>query len=141
MGAWSPDSKTHVSTMTAGDFRSNERSVTVPDATDVRIELVAADGTTVVLKASTPLQPGEVIDATVMSKRALVAFLGEQIADAKARGVLFSIHLKATMMKVSDPIIFGHAVRAYFDGLFVRHGATFERLGVDVNNGFGDLLA
>ena len=118
MGAWSPDSKTHVSTMGAGDFRSNERSVTVAEPTDVRIELVAADGTTTVLKASTPLLAGEVFDATVMSKAALVAFLTAQIADAKAKGVLFSLHLKATMMKVSDPIIFGHAVEAFFPQVF-----------------------
>jgi isocitrate dehydrogenase len=122
MGAWSSDSETHVATMDGGDFRSTERSVTVAEPTDVRIEHVAADGTVTVLKASTPLLAGEVIDASVMRRAALQAFFTEQIAEAKAQGVLFSVHLKATMMKVSDPIIFGHAVRAFvgddvFDGL------------------------
>jgi isocitrate dehydrogenase len=140
MGAWSPDSTTHVSTMTAGDFRSNERSVTVPEATEVRIELVAADGATSVLKASTPLRAGEVIDATVMSRRALVTFLTEQIAEAKAQGVLFSIHLKATMMKVSDPIIFGHAVEAFFPDVFAAHGPALEAAGISPNDGLGSLL-
>jgi isocitrate dehydrogenase len=113
MGAWSSDSKTHVATMDGGDFRSTERSVTVAEPTDVRIEHVAADGTVTVLKASVPLLAGEVIDASVMRRAALQAFFTEQIAEAKAQGVLFSVHLKATMMKVSDPIIFGHAVRAF----------------------------
>jgi isocitrate dehydrogenase len=140
MGAWSPDSKTHVATMGAGDFRSNERSVTVPEATDVRIELATADGTTTVLKASTPLRAGEVIDATVMSQAALLAFLAEQIADAKAQGVLFSIHLKATMMKVSDPIIFGHAVEAFFPELFAAHGEALDAAGISPNDGLGSLL-
>ncbi len=141
MGAWAPDSKTHVATMSAGDFRHNEKSVTVDAATTVRIEHTASDGTTTVLKDGIALQAGEVIDATFMSRRALVAFLHEQIADAKRRGVLFSLHLKATMMKVSDPIIFGHAVRAFFENVFGKHGATLDALGVDPNNGFGDLLA
>jgi isocitrate dehydrogenase len=140
MGAWSAGSKTHVAHMTAGDFRSNERSTTVAEATDVRIEHVGADGTTTVLKASTPLLAGEVIDATAMSKRALVAFLEEQIADAKATGVLFSLHLKATMMKVSDPIIFGHAVRTFFPALFAEHGTVLEELGVSANDGLASLL-
>jgi isocitrate dehydrogenase len=140
MGAWPKDSKTHVATMSAGDFRHNEKSVTVEAATTVRIEHVAADGTTTVLKDGIGLQPGEVIDGTFMSRKALLAFLAEQVADAKKRGVLFSLHMKATMMKVSDPIIFGHAVRVFFADVFEKHGATFERLGVDVNNGFGDLL-
>jgi isocitrate dehydrogenase len=113
MGAWSGDSKTHVSTMGDGDFRSTERSTTVAEATDVRIEHVAADGTVTVLKASTPLQAGEVIDAAVMRRAALQEFFARQIAEAKEQGVLLSVHLKATMMKVSDPIIFGHAVRAF----------------------------
>jgi isocitrate dehydrogenase len=139
MGTWSPDSKTHVATMSSGDFRSNEQSVTVPEADDVRVELVAADGTTTVLKVSTPLLAGEVIDATVMSKQALVAFLQEQIADAKASGVLLSVHLKATMMKVSDPIIFGHAVEAYFADVFAKHGATFAELGITANDGLASL--
>jgi isocitrate dehydrogenase len=140
MGAWSADSATHVAHMTEGDFRSNERSVTVAEATDVRIEHVAADGTVTVLKTSTPLLAGEVIDATAMSKRALVAFLEEQIADAKAKGVLFSLHLKATMMKVSDPIIFGHAVRTFFPKLFAEHGAQLEELGVSANDGLASLV-
>jgi isocitrate dehydrogenase len=140
MGAWSPDSKTHVATMVSGDFRSNEKAVTVPDATDVRIELVGDDGTTTVLKASTPLLPGEVIDATVMNKAALLAFLAEQIADAKAKGVLFSLHLKATMMKVSDPIIFGHAVEAFFPDVFAAHGAALADAGISPNDGLASLL-
>jgi isocitrate dehydrogenase len=140
MGAWPDDSKTHVSTMGAGDFCHNERSVTVDDATRVRIEHVAADGAVTVLKDEIELLPGEVMDATFMSRKALVAFLSEQVADAKEKGVLFSLHMKATMMKVSDPIIFGHAVRVFFSNVFEKHGATLDRLGVDVNNGLGDLL-
>ncbi|MDX6232522.1 MAG: isocitrate dehydrogenase, partial [Nocardioidaceae bacterium] len=140
MGAWSPDSKTHVATMDHGDFRSNERSVTVAAPTDVRIELVAS-GETTVLKPSTPLLAGEVIDATVMSKRALVDFLTAQIADAKARGVLFSIHLKATMMKVSDPIIFGHAVRTFFPEVFAEDCDALEEAGISANDGLASLLA
>jgi isocitrate dehydrogenase len=140
MKAWSADSRTHVATMGSGDFRSNEASVTVEAATDVRIEHESADGTVTVLKASTPLQAGEVVDATVMSRRALTAFLQEQIADAKAQGVLFSLHLKATMMKVSDPIIFGHAVRAFFPELFAEHGDALAELGVSANEGLGSLL-
>jgi isocitrate dehydrogenase len=140
MGAWSPDSKTHVSTMSAGDFRTNERSVTVPEATDVRIELADVDGATTVLKPSTPLRAGEIIDATVMSKQALVGFLAAQIADAKAKDLLFSIHLKATMMKVSDPIIFGHAVEAFFPEVFAAHGTALEDAGISPNDGIGSLL-
>ncbi len=140
MGAWTADSKTHVSTMGAGDFFSNEQSHTVEAATSVRIEQVDNDGAITVLKADFPLLAGEVIDSTVMSKKALVAFLEAQIADAKAQGVLFSLHMKATMMKVSDPIIFGHAVKAYFKDVFDKHGAVLDELGVDVNNGLGDLL-
>ncbi len=141
MGAWSADSKTRVGTMGANDFFSNEKSVTVADATDVKIEFIAADGTVKVLKERTPLKAHEILDATVMSRRALVAFLEEQIAEAKAQGVLFSLHLKATMMKVSDPIIFGHAVRVFFKNLFAKHGVLFTELGVDLKNGFGDLVA
>ncbi len=141
MGAWSPDSKTSVGTMGAQDFFSNEKSVTVSAATDVKIEYIAADGTAKVLKEKTPLKAGEILDATLMSKRALVVFLDGQIAQAKAQGVLFSLHLKATMMKVSDPIIFGHAVRVFFKDLFAKHGALFAELGVDLKNGFGDLVA
>ncbi|EIP96584.1 isocitrate dehydrogenase, NADP-dependent, monomeric type [Opitutaceae bacterium TAV1] len=141
MGAWSPDSKTTVGTMGRDDFYSNEKSVTVPAATDVKIEFTGADGSTKVLKASTPLKAGEIIDATVLRKKALVAFIEQQIARARADGVLFSVHLKATMMKVSDPIIFGHVVRVFFKDLLAAHAATFAELGVDLNNGFGDLVA
>jgi isocitrate dehydrogenase len=140
MGTWPEASKTHVATMSGGDFRANEASVTIAAATEARIEHVAADGSVTSLKASLPLLAGEVLDATFMSKKALVAFLGAQIADAKDQGVLFSLHMKATMMKVSDPIIFGHAVRVFFKDVFAKHGAAFEEIGVDVNNGFGDLL-
>jgi isocitrate dehydrogenase len=141
MGEWSSDSPAHVATMSEGDFRSSERSVTVDDATDVRIELETADGEVTVLKASTPLLAGEVIDAAVMRRAALTSFLQEQLDDARAKGVLFSIHLKATMMKVSDPIIFGHAVRTYFTELFEQHGETFERLGISPNDGMASLEA
>ena len=141
MRAWPEDSATHVSTMSSGDFRHNERSVTLDAATTARIEHIATDGTLTVLMESLPLLAGEVLDATNMSKDDLVAFLSEQVADAKARGVLFSLHMKATMMKVSDPIIFGHAVRVFFDGVFTKHAETLEKLGVDANNGFGDLVA
>jgi isocitrate dehydrogenase len=141
MGAWSADSKTSVGTMGKSDFFSNEKSVVVAEATDVKIEFVGADGATKVLKEKTPLKAGEIIDATVLSKQALVAFLEAQIAEAKARGVLFSVHLKATMMKVSDPIIFGHVVKVYFKDLIAKHSAVFAEIGVDFNNGFGDLIA
>jgi isocitrate dehydrogenase len=140
MRAWPKDSRTHVSTMSAGDFRHNEKSVTLAAATNARIEHVAKDGKVTSLKSSIALQAGEILDATVMSKRALVTFLEEQVKDAKQRGVLFSLHLKATMMKVSDPILFGHAVRTYFPNVFSKHAATLERLGVDADNGLGDLL-
>ena len=141
MGAWSGDSKTRVASMGENDFRSNEQSITVENATDVRIELVGADGSTTILKESTPLLAGEVLDATAMRKDALVAFLEDQVAAAKAEGTLFSLHMKATMMKVSDPIIFGHGVRAYFKDLIEKHGDVIEELGVDFNNGFGDLVS
>jgi len=155
MGAWSAASKTSVATMGRNDFFSNEKSVTVSAATVVRIEFVpapvaggatsaaasAADpGPTIVLKEKTPLLAGEILDATVLSKWALITFFGDQIARAKADGVLFSLHLKATMMKVSDPIIFGHAVRVFFKDLFAKHGEVFASLGIDLKNGFGDLL-
>ncbi|MBT8492645.1 MAG: NADP-dependent isocitrate dehydrogenase, partial [Deltaproteobacteria bacterium] len=140
MGEWKSDSKTHVATMGKDDFRSNEKSVTVPAAITARIEHVSADGTTTVLKDGVALQEGEIIDGTFMSKKALLAFLGEQIKDAKDEGVLFSLHMKATMMKVSDPIIFGHAVRVFFGDVFAKHAAELDELGVDVNNGFGDLV-
>lgn len=141
MGAWSPDSKAHVASMTHGDFFGNERSLTVAAPTTVRIEHVGADGTVTVLKDSIRLGAGDIIDGTFLSKQELCTFLDAQIADARATGLLFSLHLKATMMKVSDPIIFGHAVRAYFKPVFEKHAATLARLGVDVKNGFGDLIA
>ena len=139
--AWPEHSKTHVATMSHGDFFHNEVALTLPAPTTARIEHVAADGTVTVLKESLPLQAGEVLDGTYMSKRALVEFLREQVQDAKAKGVLFSLHLKATMMKVSDPIIFGHAVRVFFEDVFTKHAAVLAKLGVDPNNGFGDLVA
>ncbi|MEX0592485.1 MAG: NADP-dependent isocitrate dehydrogenase [Nitriliruptoraceae bacterium] len=141
MGEWSPDSATHVATMSDGDFRSTEQSVTVAAGDDVRIELATDAGETEVLKASTPLQAGEVIDAAVMRRAALVQFLADQVADARARGVLFSLHLKATMMKVSDPIIFGHGVRAYYADLFRTHGPTLAQLGANPNDGMASLEA
>ena len=140
MREWASDSQAHVATMDAGDFRANERSVTLPAATTARIEHVATDGTVTVLKDGLALKAGEVLDATYISRSALVEFLAREMADAKARGVLFSLHMKATMMKVSDPIIFGHAVAVYFRNVLDRHAATLERLGVNLNNGFGDLL-
>ena len=141
MGAWSADSKTRVAQMSADDFFSNEKSVTVDEPTEVKIEFVAADGTVTTLKGATPLLAGEIFDGTVMRKKALVSFLEQQIAAAKAEGILFSLHLKATMMKVSDPIIFGHAVEVYFKDLIKKHGDTLKELGVDFRNGFGDLTA
>jgi len=142
MGAWSSDSKTAVASMDGkGDFFSNEKSVTIEDATDVRIEFVAKNGDVTVLKESTPLKAGEILDATFMSKAALVDFLDRQIARAKSEGVLFSLHMKATMMKVSDPIIFGHAVEVFFKDLLAKHADTLKELGVDFRNGFGDLIA
>ncbi|MBA2664267.1 MAG: NADP-dependent isocitrate dehydrogenase [Bradymonadaceae bacterium] len=141
MGAWSKDSKSHVTTMSGGDFRANELSLTVSEATSAGIEHVATDGSVSLLKGGLRLLAGEVLDATVMRKAALLTFLEQQIDEARDSGVLFSLHMKATMMKVSDPIIFGHAVRVYFKDLFAKHGATFAELGVDVNNGFGDLEA
>ncbi|MEO8905616.1 MAG: NADP-dependent isocitrate dehydrogenase [Polyangiaceae bacterium] len=140
MGKWAADSKTTVSTMAQDDFFSNEKSVTVPAATDVKIEFVAADGKVTVLKEKTPLKAGEILDGTVLRKAALMAFYAAQIARAKQDGVLFSLHLKATMMKVSDPIIFGWAVQVFFKDLLAKHAVTFAKLGVDLNNGFGDLV-
>ncbi len=141
MRAWPDHSASYVSTMSSGDFRHNEKSVALAAATTARIVHVAADGTTTVLKEGLALQEGEVLDATFMSRDALVDFLRDQVRGAREQGVLFSLHLKATMMKVSDPIIFGHAVRVFFETLFEKHGSTFDRLGVSVNNGFGDVLA
>ena len=140
MGAWSKDSKTHVATMEHGDFFHNEKSVTVEKPTSIKIELTAKDGSKTVLKEGLDLLAGEIIDGTIMSKKALTNFLAKEIADAKEQGVLFSLHMKATMMKVSDPIIFGHAVRVFFKEVFEKHGATLKELGVDVNNGFANLL-
>ncbi|MEO6874302.1 MAG: NADP-dependent isocitrate dehydrogenase [Opitutaceae bacterium] len=153
MGAWSPDSKTTVATMGHDDFFSNEKSLTVPAATTVKIEFVpnpapagaspeaiAKASQTVVLKEKTPLQAGEILDATFMNRKALGAFYAQQIMKAKKDGVLFSLHLKATMMKVSDPILFGLAVRVFFKGVFAKRAALLASIGVDLNNGFGDLL-
>lgn len=139
MGKWSADSATHVSTMQSGDFFSNEKSVTIAHAGSVKIQLVGANGTTV-LKEAVPVLDGEIIDGTFMSKKALVAFLEEQIADAKAKGVLFSLHMKATMMKVSDPIIFGHGVKVFFKSVFEKFGKELDEAGINVNNGLGNLL-
>ena len=140
MGAWTADSKTHVATMTEGDFAHNEKSVTLAEATSITIEHTDAAGKTTVLKDSFPLLKGEIIDATKMSKVALLDFFEKEVADAKAQGILFSLHMKATMMKVSDPIIFGHAVKVFFKDLFTKHGATLDKLGVNVNSGLGNLL-
>ena len=140
MGAWSPASQSTVVTMDDGDFRSTERSVTIEADTTVRIEHVAADGEVTVLKPEFPVLAGEVVDAAVMRGAALDAFLAEQIAAAQRDGILFSVHLKATMMKVSDPIIFGHAVRAYFADVFERHGEALAAAGLSADDGLGALL-
>jgi isocitrate dehydrogenase len=141
MGAWSKDSKTTVATMGKDDFFSNEKSVTLAAATTARIEFTDASGAVKILLPKLPLKAGEILDATHISKAALIAFYEQQLAKAKADGVLFSLHLKATMMKVSDPILFGIAVKVFFKDLFAKHGKTFADLGVDLNNGFGDLVA
>jgi|TARA_B110000438_G_scaffold296884_1_gene342277 isocitrate dehydrogenase len=141
MGAWSPESKTTVTTMGEDDFASNEQSVTLPVALNVRIEHVATDGSVTTLKESLLLEAGEILDSTVMRKAALIGFLEEQVEAAKESGVLFSLHLKATMMKVSDPIIFGHGVRAFFKKLVAEYGAALDEVGVDFKNGFGDLVS
>ncbi len=141
MGKWSSDSKSHVATMSDHDFCHSEKSVTVSEADDLKIEFIDENGNPTVLKESTPLLPGEVIDASAMSKKALVSFLENEIRDAKEKDILFSLHMKATMMKVSDPIIFGHAVKAYFKEVFEKHGDILDEIGVDPNNGFGDLEA
>ena len=140
MGAWSADSKTHVATMTEGDFANNEKSYTTKKATSISIHHIAENGTKKVLKEKIDLLEGEIIDATIMSKKILIDFLEEQYEDALDKNVLFSLHMKGTMMKVSDPIIFGHAVRVFFSDLFKKHGKTFDKIGVDVNNGLGNLL-
>ena len=141
MGKWSSDSKSHVATMGAGDFKANEISLTTDKAMKVDIVHIADDGSVTILKKGLEIQAGEIIDATVMNRNALVDFLHEQIADAKANDVLFSLHMKATMMKVSDPIIFGHAVEAFFEPVFDKHNDIFEEIGVNVRNGFGNLLS
>lgn len=141
MGKWVGDSQTHVDSMTEGDFYGSEKSLTITSPTAVSIELAGKNGQKEILKSGLKLIEGEVIDASSLSVAALKAFLKKAKAEAKAQGVLFSIHLKATMMKVSDPIIFGHAVRVFFEPVFAKHAATFEEIGVDVNNGFADLIA
>ncbi len=141
MGEWKPDSKSHVATMSEGDFRSNEKSTTIPEATEARIEFVDENGNVTVLKDKLTLEAGEVLDTTYMSRKALLKFFEEQIEDAREQGILFSLHLKATMMKVSDPIIFGHCVRMYYRDVIEKHADVIEELGVDFNNGIGDLYA
>jgi len=140
MGAWAAGSKTHVATMTAGDFAHNEKSITVANATTVSIVHTDANAKKTILKSNISLLEGEIIDATVMSLQALKAFLVAQIKDAKDQGVLFSLHMKATMMKVSDPIIFGHAVKLFFADVFEKHHAILNEIGVDANNGYGNIL-
>ena len=141
MGAWSSDSKSHVASMTAGDFYGSEQSVTLDKAATVKIEFVGSDGKSVVLKDKTPLLPGEIIDTSVMNVRSLRRFYADQIQDAKESGLLLSLHLKATMMKVSDPVMFGHAVTVYYKDVFEKHAVVIKELGVNVNNGLGDLYA
>jgi len=140
MGEWQSTSKSYVPSMTGGDFYDNEQSITFENAGDVRIEFVDADGTVKVMKSEFPILAGEILDSTFMSKAKLTEFLQQEITAAKEKGVLFSLHMKATMMKISDPIIFGHCVRVFFQPLFDKFGPTFERLNVDLKNGFGDLL-
>ncbi len=141
MGAWSADSQTHVASMDHGDFYGSEKSVTVTEATDVKIEFVGTDGATTVLKASTPLKAGEIIDSSVLSLKALKEYVSKEIEDARAKNVLLSIHLKATMMKVSDPIIFGAIVEVYFKDVFEKYATLFKELNVDTRNGLGDVYA
>ena len=141
MGAWSSDSKTHVAHMEGGDFYSSEKSTTLENATNYRIEFTDKSGETTVLKTPAPLLAGEIIDGSFMSVKALNSFLKEQIEDTKEKDILFSLHMKATMMKISDPIIFGHAVKAFFDSVFTKWEDTFNEIGVNVNNGFGNLLS
>ena len=141
MGAWSADSKTHVASMSDGDFYGSETSVTVKEATDVKIEFVDNNGNTTVLKASTPLKAGEIIDSAALNLNKFKQFIAKEIEDAKAKGVLFSIHMKATMMKVSDPIIFGAAVDVFYKDVFAKYADLFKELGVDTKNGLGDVYA
>jgi isocitrate dehydrogenase len=141
MGAWSPESKSHVAHMDSGDFYGSEKSVTIDGATNINIEFVAQNGDVTLLKSKLPLLDKEIIDASVMSKSALIEFYETEINKAKEEDVLLSLHLKATMMKVSDPIMFGHAVKVYYKDVFAKHAATFEQLGVDADNGIGDVYA
>jgi len=141
MGEWSSDSETHVASMTKGDFAHNEKSITTGNATKVSIQHISNTGETSLLKEGLSLLDGEIIDATVMSKKALISFLEKEIKDASDKGILLSFHMKATMMKVSDPIIFGHIVKTYFKEVFEKHGETFTKIGVDVKSGFGNLLS
>ncbi|WP_238925955.1 NADP-dependent isocitrate dehydrogenase [Achromobacter xylosoxidans] len=141
MGAWTADSKSHVAHMDSGDFYGTEKSALIAEAGDVKIELTAADGTKTVLKETTPVKAGEIIDAAVLSTAKLKTFLQAQIDDARAQGVLFSVHLKATMMKVSDPVIFGHVVSVFYKDVLAKHAAALKQAGFDPNNGIGDLYA
>ncbi|MGZ0016460.1 NADP-dependent isocitrate dehydrogenase [Yeosuana sp. AK3] len=141
MGAWSKDSKTHVATMTQGDFAHNEKSITLKAATDISIVHYDIHGNKTILKHNLSILKDEIIDATILSKKALLTFLKEQIEDAKTKNVLFSLHMKATMMKVSDPIIFGYAVKVFFAPVFEKHANIFKSINVDANNGFGNLLS
>jgi len=141
MGAWSSNSKTHVASMQQGDFAHTEKSLTIKEQTSIKIVHIDSTGKKTTLKESFPLLKGEIIDASVMSKKALLKFFGEEIKDAKTKNVLFSLHMKGTMMKVSDPIIFGYAVKTFFANVFNKHHETFESLGVDVNSGFGNVLS
>lgn len=141
MGAWTADSKSHVAHMDSGDFYGTEKSALIAEAGDVKIELTAADGSKTVLKEKTPVKAGEIIDAAVLSTAKLKTFLQAQIDDARAQGVLFSVHLKATMMKVSDPVIFGHVVSVFYKDVLAKHAAVLKQAGFDPNNGIGDLYA
>ena len=141
MGEWASDSKSHVASMSDGDFFSSEKSVIVEEGGDVKIEFVSNDGSTKVLKEKTSLDDGEVIDSSVMSCKALRAFFEKEIEAGRDEGVLFSIHMKATMMKVSDPVIFGHALTVYYKDVFEKHADLFEELGVDPLNGLGDVYS
>ncbi|MDA9262003.1 NADP-dependent isocitrate dehydrogenase [Flavobacteriales bacterium] len=141
MGAWSKDSKTHVASMPSGDFYGSEKSITFSNEDAISIEFTDGNGSKSTLKTAFPVQNGEIVDAALLSKRSLISFLEKEILDAKANGVLFSVHLKATMMKVSDPIIFGHVVRTFLKPVFDKHQATFDEIGVNVNNGYGNLLS
>ena len=141
MGEWSSDSKSHVSTMDHGDFNNNEKSVTIDGDTTVKIVHTDSHGNETILKDNLSLLSGEIIDSTLMSKKALISFIEKQIADAKEQNILFSLHMKATMMKISDPIIFGHVVKTYFKDVFKKHSEVFKEIGVNVNNGLGNLLS